>query len=152
MGLSPHMSVLLCSFVELSTFSCVYAVVCQPMHYYLLPMVFNKHPIHPYIVSTYQALFHCMKTAFLVEADSQTCIWSALSCNLMPPSSLSPSLPNSPPSSVFSCSLPQPHACHHFFCSLPFHSTPYVCLFLPSPSPSLTLPRFTAGDQSGEAR
>ena len=37
-------------------------------------MGFNKHPIPPYTVSTYQELFHCMNTTFLVEADSQTCI------------------------------------------------------------------------------
>jgi len=30
--------------------------------------------LYLHTVSTYQELFHCMNTAFLVEADSQTCI------------------------------------------------------------------------------
>ena len=34
----------------------------------------NKQPIPPHTVCAYQELFHCMNTAFLVEADSLTCI------------------------------------------------------------------------------
>ena len=41
---------------------------------YLLPMGFNKQPIPPYTVCTCQELFRCMNTAFMIEADSQTCI------------------------------------------------------------------------------
>ena len=72
---------------------------------------------------------------------------SCLSCNLMNPSPLSISLPNSPPSSILKLLLPPPpnpilvtttsfavspfpHPIHH-----------YHCLFLPSPSLSLTLPQ-----------
>ena len=136
------------------------------MHYHLLPVGFNKQPIPPYTVSTYQELFHCMNTAFLVEADSQTCIGvhfdTAHSCLVTyHPSSLFPSLPNSPPSSVFFfCPSPQPHTCHnHFFCCLSFPSTPYVTATVSSFAPLLDLSlslraqrRLMAGDQSGEAR
>ena len=123
------------------------------MHYHLLPMGFNKHPIPPYTVSTYQELFHCMNTAFLVEVDSQTCIGVHLDtaccclvvlctpCPYLPPFPILHPAPSSSPAPS-----PQPHTCHnHFFCCPSFPPTPYFtschCLFLPSPSPSLTLPQ-----------
>ena len=117
------------------------------MHYHLLPMGFNKHPIPPYTVSTYQELFHCMNTAFLVEAVSQTCIgghFDPAHCCLVILCTPRPYLPPFPilhpaPSSSPAPS-PQPHTCHnHFFCCPSFPPTPYFTATLSSFPPLLHL-------------
>ena len=132
------------------------------------PVIISILYLHsPYTVSTYQELFHCMNTAFLVEADSQACIgvhFNTARCCLVILCTPRPYLPPFPilhpaPSSSPAPS-PQPHTCHnHFFCCLSFPPTTYFTATVSSFPPLLHLSlslraqrRFVAGDQSGEAR
>ena len=127
-----------------------HAVVCQPMHNHLLPVGFSKQPIPPYTVSTYQELFHCMNTAFVVEADSQTCTgvhFNTAHCCLVNFSTPRPYLLPPPPNS-FTVYLSQPLPSLSFLSPLLQNHF----FFLPSPSLSLRAQRrFMAGYQSGEA-
>ena len=136
------------------------------MHYHLLPMGFNGQPILPYTVSTYLELFHCMNTAFLVEADSQTCIRVHLNtahCCLVTLCTPRPYLPPSQFSTQLRLFLLLPPLNPKLvtttsFAVSPF-SPPHTSLPLSFPSLSFYLSlslraqrRFMAGDESGEAR